>query len=71
MKSMMKHIWAMLLCMALVLSLCACGKEEEPDEVIDEPVDFHALYVSLPGNISSLDPLDASGQRIQTGDVPG
>lgn len=56
MRYLMRKIYAAALC-AMLLALCACAETGEPAEVMDEPADFNALYVSLPGNMVDLDPL--------------
>lgn len=65
MKSLIRKIYAAALCVML-LALCACGETDDPAEVTDETVEFHALSVSLPGNLTDLDPLYGGWQGNET-----
>ena len=65
MKSLIRKMCAAALC-AMLLALCACGETDGPAEVMDEPSDFNALYVSLPGDIANLDPLYGGSQGNET-----
>lgn len=65
MKRLIRRICAAALCLMLP-ALCACGETDDPAEVMDEPADFSALYVSLPGNLADLDPLYGDSRGNET-----